>query len=48
VLAVKLETLSDDIAQDQPVIRDAYYYAIYCEREFFAASLRDNLWVGLI
>lgn len=38
-LAVELETLLDAVAADTPAVRDAYRYALYCERAFFAAPL---------
>ncbi len=38
-LAGLLETLLDDIAVDGPPIREAYRYAMICERDFFAAPL---------
>lgn len=39
-LAAELEVLLDAVAEDDPVVRDAYRYAMYCERAFFAAPLQ--------
>ncbi len=39
-LAVELETWLDVVAADTPAIRDAYRYALLCERAFFAAPLQ--------
>ena len=38
-LAATLEALLDDIAADSSSVRDAYRYAMICERDFFAAPL---------
>ncbi len=38
-LAQVLETLLDDTAADTPAIREAYRYAMVCERNFFAAPM---------
>ncbi len=36
-LAATLESLLDELAVDGPVVREAYGYAMRCERRFFAA-----------
>ncbi len=38
-LAQALEGLLDDVAADTPSVREAYRYAMICERDFFAAPL---------
>ncbi len=38
-LARGLEVLLDDTAADTPAVREAYRYAMICERDFFAAPL---------
>ncbi|PON19612.1 TenA family transcriptional regulator [Candidatus Entotheonella serta] len=38
-LARGLEVLLDDIAADTPAVREAYRYAMVCERDFFAAPM---------
>lgn len=38
-LASALEGLLDDLAADGPAVREAYRYAMICERDFFAAPL---------
>lgn len=38
-LAHALEVLLDDVAVDTPAVREAYRYAMICERDFFAAPL---------
>jgi thiaminase/transcriptional activator TenA len=37
VLAVEIENLLDEVAEDRAVIREAYRYAMLCEKHFFAA-----------
>ena len=41
-LASSLEALMNDIAADTPAVRDAYRYAMICERDFFAAPLAPH------
>jgi thiaminase/transcriptional activator TenA len=36
-LAVEIENLLDEVAEDRAVIREAYRYAMLCEKHFFAA-----------
>lgn len=36
----RLWQVNADLAQDRPAIREAYRYAMACERDFFAAPLR--------
>jgi thiaminase/transcriptional activator TenA len=38
-LAKGLEVLLDDTAADTPAVREAYRYAMVCERDFFAAPM---------
>ena len=38
-LAQQLEALLDDTAADTSAVRQAYRYAMQCEREFFAAPM---------
>ena len=38
-LAQRLEALLDDTAADTPTVRQAYRYAMQCERAFFAAPM---------
>jgi thiaminase/transcriptional activator TenA len=38
-LAKRLEELLDDTAADTPAVREAYRYAMICERDFFAAPM---------
>ncbi|MCP5420592.1 MAG: TenA family protein [Gammaproteobacteria bacterium] len=38
-LAQEVETLLNAVGHDKPVVRDAYRYAMVCERQFFAAPL---------
>lgn len=49
-LARELETLLDTLAEDRPAIREAYRYAMHCERAFFSAPLevQDNKAGGFI
>ena len=38
-LAEEVESLLDELAEDTDSVRDAYRYAMVCERDFFAAPL---------
>ena len=41
-LARSLERLLDGVATDTPAVRDAYRYAMRCERDFFAAAMEET------
>lgn len=38
-LAAEVESLLDEVAEDTPMVRDAYGYAMRCELDFFGAPL---------
>jgi thiaminase/transcriptional activator TenA len=42
VLAVEIESLLDELARDGPAVREAYRYAMRCERDFFAAPMQTT------
>jgi thiaminase/transcriptional activator TenA len=41
-VAADVETLLDTLAEDEPVVHDAYRYAMQCELAFFSAPLENE------